>query len=182
MLDIIGLTIKLVLIIINILFVFNHSKFIQGLSMLSKKFHKFCVTPIFVLNVLLPMAAMGQTDLDAPSIPIDAQKVYSISVKPNSTTASTSYTLKVFTDEKEQNEVIRATRPLDGRIVDVEIYDVDDDGSDELVVMMVDNVSISQVVNFDVFEFDGKKLEWIENFEHVSKLFELYNKVYGEKE
>lgn len=148
--------------------------------MLSKKFHKFFVIPVFVLNVLLPISVVGQTDLDAPSIPVDSQKIYSISVKPNSIAASTSYTLRAFIDEKEREEVISTVRPLDGRIVDVEIYDVDDDGVDELVVMMVDNVSTAKVVNFDVFEFDGKKLKWIENFEPVSKLFELYNKVYGE--
>lgn len=138
---------------------------------------KGIVPILFGLCCTVSSAAVFATDRSAPSLPISADNIYSVSVKPNNIDSATSYRLRIFDDSKESHVVASIVRPLDGAITDVEIYDVDDDGQNELVVMMTETVSASNKMHFDVFEFDGKKLEWIENFKPVSKLFELYKKL-----
>ena len=157
---------------------FSYQWVAQGRVMLLKKLNKISTNSFLIASLLLPASVSAKTDVDNPSLPISSQDFYSISVKPNRLDAATSYTLKIFSDQKESKQVVSTVRPLSGKVVDVEIYDIDDDGTEELVVMMVENVSASQKVNFDVFEFDGKELEWIEDFAPVSKLFKIYNKIY----
>lgn len=139
--------------------------------------NKGFVSILFGLYCISSTTAFALDSSDTASLPIDAKNIYSISVKPNNINSATSYKLKVFDNSQETNVVASTVRPMDGSIVDVEIYDIDNDGQDELVVIMAETVSASTKMHFDVFEFDGKKLEWIENFKPVSKLFELYKKL-----
>lgn len=151
--------------------------------MLLTRFINTSVALLFSGGILTAPAAIAQTetDLDNPSLSIKESEVYSISVKPNDTNSATSYKLRVFADEQESKVVASATRPMDGQVVDLEIYDIDKDGEDELVVMMVEMVSTSHEMHFDVFEFDGEQLSWVEDFSPVSNLFELYDKLYGQQ-
>lgn len=144
---------------------------------------KASVGSLLAGSFLVPLNLMAQTetDIDTPNLTVDEGKIYSISVKPNRVDGATSYKLKIFTDEQESKVEASAIRPMDGRIVDVEIYDVDKDGTDELVVAMEENVSTSTKMHFDVFEFDGKKLSWIEDFSPVADLFSLYEKLNAHK-
>lgn len=147
---------------------------------MSQKFIKSSMALLQSASVLMPINGSAQVEVDTvpPSLSIDQDEIYSISVKPNQLDGATSYKLKIFADERESKIVASATRPMSGKIADVEIYDIDKDGSNELVVMMSETVSTSTKMHFDVFEFDGKKLSWVEDFAPVSNLFELYSKVY----
>ena len=136
--------------------------------------NKGFVSILFGLYCIASTPAFAADNSSPPSLPVEAENIYSISVKPNSVDGATSYKLRIFDDPKESHVVASAVRPMSGSIVNVEIYDVDDDEQNELVIMMAETVSASTKMHFDVFEFDGKKLEWIENFKPVSKLFELY--------
>ena len=138
---------------------------------------------LFASSLLIPVNAIAQAeaDVETPNLSVDQNKIYSISIKPNHIDGATSYKLKVFTDERESRVVASAIRPMDGKIVDVEIYDIDKDGADELVVMMAETVSTSTKMHFDVFEFDGQQLSWVEDFSPISNLFELYSKIHRQQ-
>jgi len=145
---------------------------------------KISTISLLASSLLLPanVSAQTETDLDNPTLSVDENAIYSISVKPNHVDGATSYKLKIFTDEQESHVVASAVRPMDGKVVDVEIYDVDNDGEDELVIMMKEEVSTSTKMHFDVFEFNGKELSWVENFSPISNLFDLYKKVYSRQD
>ena len=138
------------------------------------------LTSLAVLTGGFLLFSSVNADEAAPNLPISADSIYSISIKPNNLDGATSYKLRIFDSSTESRVVASAVRPMDGSVVDVEIYDIDEDGADELVVMMAETVSTSTKMHFDVFEFDGKKLSWIEDFSPVSKLFDLYKKLYSE--
>ena len=148
------------------------------------EFVKISAISLLATGLSVPINAIAQTEtnIDNPSLSVDESKIYSISLKPNNIDGATSYKLKIFTDEQESKVVASAVRPMDGKIVDVEIYDVDNDGVDELVVMMKEAVSTSTKMHFDVFEFDGKSLSWVENFAPISNLFELYTNLHSVEE
>jgi hypothetical protein len=125
-------------------------------------------------SLILPFSALARAEPENPRLPVNQNNIYSISVKPDSPTGQSNYILKIFADERESKQIAMAIRPLEGKITDVEIYDIDKDGTDELVVKMVENISTSSRVHFDVFEFDGKKLSWIDEFKPVATLFNLF--------
>jgi len=157
----------------------KQSLFYRIYIMIFSSLLKASVGSLLAGSFLMPLNLMAQTetDLDKPSLMVDESKIYSISVKPNRADGASSYKLKIFIDEQESKVAASAVRPMDGRIVDVEIYDVDKDGVDELVVAMKENVSTSTKMHFDVFEFDGNRLSWIEDFSPVANLFSLYEKL-----
>ena len=140
-------------------------------------FNKLC-TMFMALTLLgsliLPFSALARAEPENPRLPVNQNNIYSISIKPDSPTGQRNYILKVFADERESKQIATAIRPMERKIADVEIYDVDKDGSDELVVKMVSSASR---VQYDVFEFNGKKLSWIDNFSSVSSLFNLFTRL-----
>ena len=142
--------------------------------MIFNKLCKMLTTLIILGSFILPLTVMARADPENPRLAVDKNSIYSISIKPHGPTGQSNYILKIFADERESKQIATAIRPLEGKIIDVEIYDIDKDGSDELVVKMVKTVSTVSKVRFDVFEFDGKKLSWIDNFSPVSSLFNLF--------
>jgi len=142
--------------------------------MIFNKLCKMFMALTLLGSLILPFTALARAEPENPRLPVNQNNIYSISIKPDSPTGQSNYILKIFADERENKQIAMAIRPLEGKIADVEIYDIDKDGSDELVVKMV---STSSRVHYDVFEFDGKKLSWIDNFSPISSLFNLFARV-----
>jgi len=147
--------------------------------MIFNKLCKMFMTLTLLGGLILPFTASARADPDNPRLPVNKNNIYSISIKPDGATGQGSYILKIFADERENKQIASIIRPLTGKIIDVDIYDIDKDGNDELVVKMVRNVSTSSKVHFDVFEFDGKKLSWIDEFAPVSTLFNLFARLHN---
>lgn len=103
----------------------------------------------------------SQLNLSKPS------DIYTVVATPMN--AQNVYRLSIYTQESEP-EVMEMMRPLDGDIVDISIKDVDNDNEEELVVVISDSSAGRQKLHFDVFEFEGKKLSWVENFGLIGNL------------
>jgi len=103
---------------------------------------------------------------------ISPSDMYSIVATPIH--GNRAYTLALYANSDETTSIHTAVRPLDGDIVDIMIRDIDDDGQEELVVAMQEKRLESNQIHFDVFEFEGDKLYWVEDFHHLKRLLSLF--------
>lgn len=102
----------------------------------------------------------------AGSLPINGEDVYSIVVTPNKAHGANSYKLKIYTNEDEKRPTVSIVHPLNGKITDVEIYDIDNDSQEELVIQSTKATS-TEKVHHDIFELSGKSLfDKIKDFLH----------------
>ena len=138
---------------------------------------KLLIIFTFFLSFILTNQGIAATTRDqAVSIlPVNANEIDSITVEPQQNGAVSAYMLKVVLSNHASDKVIHIMRPLDGELVDLKLHDVDDDGMDEVVVIMADQNTTAVHIHFDIFEFDGNKLSLVENFTHMAKLYELFS-------
>jgi hypothetical protein len=108
------------------------------------------------------------------NLPKHTNKIYAIAVEPQQRDGLHVYSLKIFFDKNDKHKTIGMVRPLDGKLMDLKLHDVDKDGIDELVVMMADQTTMATHVHFDIFEFDGKHISLVKNFTQVAQLYELF--------
>ena len=97
------------------------------------------------------------TELKNPVLPISDKDVFSIVVTPNKSQRANSYRLKIYTSAEQKTPAVDILHPLNGQISDVEIYDVDNDNDQELVVQSTRVVGIAKI-HRDIFELGGKSL------------------------
>lgn len=88
---------------------------------------------------------------------IDSKDIYSIVVTPNKKHGATSYTLKIYSKSNQKKPAISLVHPLNGTISDVNIYDIDKDQKDELVINTV-ITSSTEKSHYDIFELNGDSL------------------------
>ncbi len=145
-------------------------------------FNKLCKTLIaltFFASFAFPLTtAFARADLENPRLAVNKSKIYSISIKPDSPTGKSNYILKIFGDERANQQIASAIRPLSGKIIDVDIYDVDKDGQEELVIKMLETVSTNSRVRLDIFELEEKKLGWLEDFAPIASLVNLFSRLH----
>jgi len=108
-------------------------------------------------------------------LPVNASEIDSIAVEPQQNKVVSTYALKIFLSKNNSGKVISVIRPLDGDLVDLKLHDIDDDGVDEVIVIMADHNTTAVHIHFDIFEFDGKKISLVKNFTQLAKLYELFS-------
>ena len=108
-------------------------------------------------------------------LPVNASKIDSVTVEPQQDEKVSLYTLKISLDNNNPEQVISIIRPLDGELVDLKLHDIDEDGTDEVIVIMADHYATAVHVHFDIFEFDGKNIILVKDFTHMTRLYELFN-------
>ena len=105
-------------------------------------------------------------------LPISPSDMYSVVATPIQ--GNRAYVLALYEGTAEIESIKTAARPLDGDIIDIIIQDIDNDGREELVVAMRDQRLEQDHIHFDVFEFEGNTLRWIEDFSNISRLLSLF--------
>jgi len=104
-----------------------------------------------------------------PTKPSDMYSVVATPIQGNR-----AYVLVLYAGADEIESITTEARPLDGDIVDIVIHDVDDDGQEELVVTMQEKRIDLDHIHFDVFEFKGNGLHWVEDFSNLNRLLSLF--------
>ena len=104
--------------------------------------------------------------------PINPSDMYSIVATP--VYGNRAYILALYAGADEMESITTDARPLDGDIIDIVIRDIDDDGQEELVVAMQEKRMESDQIHFDVFEFEGNQLHWVEDFSNLNRLLSLF--------
>ena len=103
---------------------------------------------------------------------INPSDLYSIVATPIQ--GNRAYVLSLYAGEDEVVSMTTEVRPLDGDIVDIVMRDIDDDGQEELVVAMQEKHLDLNRIHFDVFEFKGNGLYWVEDFSNLNRLLSLF--------
>lgn len=119
----------------------------------------------------LTTTCFGSAMMLVPNTRLSPSDIYTVIATP--TEANLSYKLEIY-EQENKPAVMTAIRPLDNSIVDIMIKDVDNDGEEELVVLMQDEYSEPRKLHFDVFEFANNQLSWVENFPLSNNLLALF--------
>lgn len=131
---------------------------------------------IFVLALIVYFSVIqgGHAYIRTPSelTPINPSDMYSVVATPIQ--GNRAYVLVLYAGEDEIESITTEARPLDGEIIDIVIRDVDDDGQEELVVAMQEKRIDLDQIHFDVFEFKGNSLHWVEDFSNLNRLLSLF--------
>ena len=126
--------------------------------------------------MLIKMATAANTHEKTVSIlSVNVAEIDSISVEPQQNKTVSTYALKIFLSNRESDKALSLIRPLDGELVELKLHDIDDDGANEIIVIMADHNTTAVHIHFDIFEFDGKNITLVKNFTQMTKLYELFN-------
>ena len=130
-------------------------------------------TMVLFTALITPTCAVTLKSPQLNSMPLaKPSDLYIVDVKP--IFANTAYRLVIKTEENGK-AIMEIIHPLDGVVFDIFIKDVDDDDQEELVVSIADNSSSKQKIHFDVYEFEGKQLSWVENFHNIGGLLSHFD-------
>jgi hypothetical protein len=105
-------------------------------------------------------------------IPINPSDMYSVVATPIQ--GNRAYVLALYEESAEVESIKTGARPLDGDIIDIVIQDIDNDGREELVVAMQEKRLEFNHMHFDVFEFEGNTLHWVEDFSNINSLLSIF--------
>lgn len=103
------------------------------------------------------MNRVNASESDIYNLNIVSENIYSITVTPNKSHGATNYSLKIYSKEDQKKPVVNITHPLQGQITDVDIYDFDKDGDQNLIIQTTD-MSSNARPHYDVYEFKAKNL------------------------
>ncbi len=146
---------------------------------MKKQLLTFIVLYISSVFLTLSFASATETTHQTVSVlPVNSNKIDSITVEPRSKKGAKTayaYILKITLDTHIKHKPISILRPLDGQLLDLKLSDLNNDGKEEVIVIMKDQSSTATYIHFDIFEFNGKKISLVENFTKISRLYELFN-------
>jgi hypothetical protein len=132
---------------------------------------------IFILASIVYFAVIHESNayIRKPAEPhsVSPSDMYSIVATPIH--GNRAYILALYVDEDKTESINTAARPLDGDIIDIIIRDIDDDGQEELIVAMQEKRLELNQIHFDVFEFEGNRLYWVEDFSNLKRLLSLFS-------
>jgi hypothetical protein len=139
--------------------------------------NKLNIILLFCLNFILSSTTIANEtqDQSVSILPVNASQIDSITVEPQQGDNASNYVLKILLDSNNGTDAISIIRPLDGTLVDLKLNDLDEDGIDEVIVIMADQNTTAVHIHLDIFEFDGKNISLVKNFTHMAKLYELFD-------